>query len=171
MCPIEPAFDKLLGLPCWNVKRGYGSFLTMEFGSQHLEIRAPVETNTSPRVKRWLSRRQVTVRGDWHLWIYCCDWRLFVQGKLIGDSTNARRIDRAAQELNGQKFQEIRIGARGARTMFAFDLGAVLETKPFDRQSEQWHLYEPDGHVLTWRADRTHEYGKANYFRASDLKA
>jgi hypothetical protein len=60
--------------------------------------------------------------------------------------------------LNGQKLQAVTVG-RGAGTHFAFDLGAELETKPYDRSSEQWLLYEPDGRVLTWRADQKYQYG------------
>jgi hypothetical protein len=41
-------------------------------------------------------------------------------------------------------------------------LGAELETKPFNRTSEQWLLYEPDGNVLAWRADRKYRHGPGN---------
>jgi hypothetical protein len=67
-----------------------------------------------------------------------------------------------ARELDGQKLLEASVNSRGARTRFVFDLGAELETKPYNRSSEQWFLYEPDGHVLTWRADRKYAYGMGN---------
>jgi hypothetical protein len=111
------------------------------------------------RVKRLLARRSVLVRGRWHLRIHSCEWRVRAKGKIVGDWTTPRRIERAARELNGQKLQEVKVTARGAVTVFAFDLGAELETKPYDRSSEQWLLYEPDGRVLTWRADRKYQYG------------
>jgi hypothetical protein len=57
---------------------------------------------------------------------------------------------------------DVRLSPRGARTSFIFDLGAELETKPYDRASEQWLLYEPDGYVLTWRADRKYAYAEGN---------
>jgi hypothetical protein len=156
---IERSFSKLLGMPCWGVSRGFGSFLTLEFGAPRLIVREPVVTSTeaSPRVKRVLAKRSVHVRGDWHLWIHSCEWRVQAQGKLIGDWTTPRRIQRAARELNGQSLQEVTVGRRGAATRFAFDLGAELETKPYDRSGEQWLLYEPDGTVLTWRADRKYQ--------------
>jgi hypothetical protein len=45
------------------------------------------------------------------------------------------------------------------RSYFEFDLGGRLETKPFDRASEQWSLYEPNGNVLSVRADKRYSYG------------
>jgi hypothetical protein len=164
MSQIERSFAKLLGMPCWGVSRGFGSFLTLEFGSPQLVVREPVSpaTEASPRVKRLLARRSVHVRGRWHLWVHSCEWQVRTEGRIFGDWTTPRRIERAARELNGQKLQEVTVGPRGARTRFVFDLGAELETKPYDRSSEQWLLYEPDGRVLTWRADRKYQYGSGD---------
>ena len=164
MTQIERSFSKLRGKPCWGVTRGYGSFLTLEFGSPHLVVREPRTPvhSTSRRVRALFARRSVRVRGQWHLWIYCCEWLVRTKGDVVGDSTTSRRIDRAARELNGQKLLEVIINPRGARTRFVFDLGAELETKPFDRTREQWLLSEPSGHVLSWRADRKYAYGPGN---------
>jgi hypothetical protein len=84
------------------------------------------------------------------------------RGTVVGDWTTRPRIDRAGREPNGQRLLDIRISPRGARTRFVFDLGAELATKPYDRASEQWLLYEPKGYVLTWRADRKYAYGQEN---------
>jgi hypothetical protein len=48
------------------------------------------------------------------------------------------------------------------RSYFEFDLGGRLETKSFDRMSEQWLLYEPRGNVLTVRADKRYSYGSGD---------
>jgi hypothetical protein len=109
-----------------------------------------------------LARRSIHVRGRWHLWIHSCEWRVQTKGRIVGDWTTPRRIERAAQELNGQKLRDVRVTARGSGSVFAFEFGAVLETKPYDRSSQQWLLYEPDGRVLTWRADRKYQYGSSN---------
>jgi hypothetical protein len=161
MSQIERSFSTLLGLPCWGVSRGFGSFLVLEFGSPHLVVREPMlpKAEASTRVERLLARRSVHVRGRWHLWIHSCEWRVQANEKIVGDWTTPRRIERAARGLNGQKLQDVKVTARGAGTVFAFDLGAELETKPYDRSSEQWLLYEADGRVLTWRADRKYQYG------------
>ena len=79
---------------------------------------------------------------------------------LVADDTSSRRrIDRAARYLNGQKLVHSRVVLRGMRTVFEFDLGGRLETKPYNRTSEQWMLYEPNGNVLTVRADKHYTYG------------
>lgn len=64
--------------------------------------------------------------------------------------------------MNGQKLISVSLRQRGARTWFQFDLGAELETKPFDRTSEQGLLYEPGGYVLSFRADRRYNYAPGN---------
>lgn len=102
------------------------------------------------------------VRGDWHLWVYCCDWAVFNGSKLIGDSASNARMDRAAAFLDGQKLLSARVIARGVRSIFEFDLGARLETRPYDRTSEQWMLFEPKGNVLAVRADKRYSYGRGN---------
>ena len=161
MNQLERSFSPLLELPCWGVSRGFGTFLVLEFGPPQLVVREPAlpTAEASRRVQRRLARRSVHVRGRWHLWIHSCAWRVHAKGKTVGDWTTPRRIERAARELDGQKLQDVTVAARGAGTAFAFDLGAELETKPYDRSSEQWLLYEPDGRVLTWRGDRKYQYG------------
>jgi hypothetical protein len=153
-------FRKLYTLPCWNVKPGCGSFLTFEFGQPHLEIDEPREpkNEVSPKVRRWLASRRIYVHGDWHLWIYGCDWFVSQGGKVVADCTSRRRIQKAADTLDGQKLVAATIIPRGSRSIFEFDLGGRLETKPYDRKSEQWMLFTPSGRVLTLRADRMYSY-------------
>jgi hypothetical protein len=157
---FQEAYSKLYGKPCWNVKPGHGSFLTFEFGEPRIEIIEPrtTEGRVSARVRRNLARRIVYPRGEWHLWIYCCDWSVSRSGKVVGDCSTNRRIRKAADDLDGQVLTDITIVKRGCRTIFEFDLGSVMETKPYDRGSEQWMLYEPSGNVLTLRADKRYSY-------------
>jgi hypothetical protein len=160
---VQARFQALYGLPCWNVRPGYGSFLTMEFGDPHLKIREPREApDRSLPVQRANARRQVTIRGEWHLWIYCCQWHVYRGDKLIGESalesSSKKPIVRAAEELDGQKLIHVSVDAQKAHTMFQFDLGSRLETRPYDDASEQWMLYEPAGNVLSFRADGHYSY-------------
>jgi hypothetical protein len=152
-------FRKLYGHPCWLVKPGYAGFLTMEFGEPHLEIREPTDSHAaSKQVRELFARRMVTVRGDWHLWICWCDWAVFSNGKIIGELSTTRRIQRAAHVLDGQKLISFSLGKRKGHSVFEFDLGARLETLPYDRKSEQWMLFTPTGRVLTLRADDQYSY-------------
>jgi hypothetical protein len=163
MNPIERAFSQIVGRPCWGVKRAYGSFLTMEFGPPRLLVRQPMQSQTeSRRVRRSLAQRRVHVRGRWHLWIYGCDWSLRLNGKVVGDSSTKKRIDRATSALEGQELVAVKISDRGARTSFVFDLGGELETRPYDRCSEQWLLFGPNHRALIWRADRRYSHAASN---------
>jgi hypothetical protein len=86
--PLRQTFAPLIGLPAWFVRKGYGSSLTMEFGNPHLEIRQPkaASPQVSDQVRRALARRLVLPRGDWHLWIYCCHWRVLAEDREIACS-------------------------------------------------------------------------------------
>ena len=161
---LDRWFRPVLGRPCWGVRRGWGSFLTLEFGRPRLLVREPVsdlEKFSTKEARELFQLRQVTVRGQWHLWIYCCDWTVHHRGRLVGDSSSPRRIDRAAWYLDGQKLVDVSLAPRGARVHLTFDLGAVLTTVPYSRREEQWMLYEPGGNVLTFRADRHYCYAIA----------
>jgi hypothetical protein len=160
---IEKAFKPLRKLPCWQAERGYGSFLTMEFGNPSLEIREPKKPleKVSIKVKKVLERRNITVKGDWHLWIYCCDWGVFEGNDLIGDCSKKKSMDRAAAQLNGQMLKKVRVYKNG-RTDFKFEYGTLLMTRPYDKDSEQWMLFEPNGNVLTFKADGNISYQPAD---------
>ena len=113
------------------------------------------------RVRDALARRQVTLRGEWHLWIYCCEWCVFSCRKIVGDSSSSCAIRKAIDHLDSQALVQASFSYRGCRSVFEFDLGARLITKPCDTDSEQWMLYEPTGKVLTLRGTDmfTHQPG------------
>jgi hypothetical protein len=161
---IEEIFRSLYGKPCWNVRPGHGSFLTLEFGQPHLVVREPSTAvpGATKKVREAVARRLVTVRGDWHLWIYCCDWKVFKGGTLIGDSSTDARIARAGNFLDGQGLTRFTISRRDVSYVFEFDLGGKLRTRPYNRHSEQWMLFEPSGMVLTVRADARYKYSRSD---------
>jgi hypothetical protein len=152
---VARVVHKLYGRPCWNVRPGFGSFLTLEFGEPHLEIREPIapKKNIPGFMRKSLGRRGVYLCGDWRLWIYCCDWEVLSGRKRIGDSSRKVRIRKAAEFLNGQKMTHFSISPRKVICTFRFDLGGILRTMPYDTESEQWMLYEPSHKVLVVRAD------------------
>jgi hypothetical protein len=62
---VRNLWKPLIGQLVWSVRRGVGSFLTMEFGAPHLSIREPITPKAarSAKVRRALSRRRVFVEG------------------------------------------------------------------------------------------------------------
>jgi hypothetical protein len=157
---FEKVFGRLYGELCWGVRPGHGSFLTLEFGKPHLEIRerAIAKHDVSAGVRSRLASRRVDVRGEWNLWIYCCDWEVLSAGKHIGDSSTKVKIRAAADFLGGQKLVRFSQSARNSGSEFEFDLGAKLRTRPYDSKSEQWMLFEPSRKVLLVRADGRYVY-------------
>ncbi len=159
---IVELFQPLIGVPSWNVKKGYGSFLTFEFGNPSIEIREPRDVpNSSPRVRQIFARRRVTLRGQWHLWVYCCGWRIWIgKNELAFNESTDDEIARACSELDGQAIQDVICQPKFGRTRFVFDLGGILDTAPYDEElSEQWMLYLPDGNVYTYRSDGAVSFG------------
>jgi len=162
---FENAFGKIYGLPAWRVSPGWGSFLTLEFGDPHLEVREPVvaKGNVSERVKKDLALRRVFIHGDWHLWINCCNWEVTSGGNPVGKSTVARSIQTAADFLDGQKLTQFTLDPEPMRSVFEFDLGGKLETHPYDNESEQWLFYDRRAHtVLILRADGMYSLGPSD---------
>jgi hypothetical protein len=162
---FETVFKEIYGKPCWQVKRGYGSFLTLEFGDPHLEIREPKvpKENVTGPVRQLMKSRLIFIHGDWHLWIYCCDWKVFHGKKLVGDSSTRVAMRHAANFLDGQKLVGFSLRPQRVQCTFEFDLGGRLETRPYDRRSEQWHFYDRREHMtLTLRADGYHQYDRSD---------
>src|SRR5260370_42664315 len=102
------------------------------------------------------------VRGQWWLWIYCSFWRLSLNGELLATGAYAdRRITRAIAQLDGQALTSVTINPTTGASRFKFDLGCVLECRRYERDSdaELWMLYEPNGNVLSVRANGTFTHG------------
>ena len=159
MTIINDIFQSLYGKPCWQVEQGYGSFLTFEFGEPHLRIQEPRQATaqTSEKIRKNMARRFVYVRGDWHLWIYLCDWHIIFKGQeLANDNSNRRTIRKAIIELNGQHLTQVTV-SRSLVSVFEFDLEGRLEVIPnhdaYRKDADLWLLYEPSGNVFTLRAD------------------
>ena len=159
MSIINDVFKPILGKPCWQVKQGYGSFLTFEFGEPRLHIqepRKPSKQASEKLRKRW-ARRSIFIHGDWHLWVYSCDWKIFLKNKEIANDTSTRKvIKNALMELDGQALVSVTI-KKSYVSIFEFDLGGRLELIPnhkdFEGTDELWLFYEPSGNVFTLRAD------------------
>jgi hypothetical protein len=141
----------------------------MNFGKPSLHVREPFSTDSpSEAVQRMASRRRVTVRGEWWLWIYRSHWRLTADDlELATSSSSFRRIERATPEFEGQKLVSVAVKPETGATRFAFDLGCVLHCRRLDRETdaELWLLYKPSGYVLS-----VHGNGTFSHQRATEVK-
>jgi hypothetical protein len=94
--------------------------------------------------------------------MHACDWEVFSKNKRIGGSSREKSVQRAADVLDGQKLLRFSVQSRTARSLFEFDLGAVLKTRPYDKKSEQWLFYEPHYKVLILRADKCYRHARSD---------
>lgn len=136
---IEDIVWQIVGLPAWHVRLGYASFVTMEFGARRS---APDEHP----------------RGEWHLWIYLCDWRLRIYGKEVAHCRGDRAtLTEVVQRLEGRTLESFVIDPDLVTTELHFSDDAVMTVSPArhrrDDSWEPWMLFLPDGRVLSLFAD------------------
>ena len=122
---IEGSFKPLYGQPAWGLHHERHLNLSMNFGKPSIRIREPYSTDSRSEVVRQMAaRRQVTVRGEWWLWVYLCYWRLTSDGlELATGSSSIRRIERATAQLEGQALVSVDVEPETGATRFVFDLG------------------------------------------------
>lgn len=137
---VADCFRPLIGQPCWGVYNGYGSWLTLNFGTPHLEIREPNPESDLPTFRM----RAVHVKGDHQLWINMAQWRIFQDGAAIAHNESERDvIGRAAAGLDGQVLLEAKTQPNPPVTEFTFDLGGRLWVSRYgDWEADHglWHL-------------------------------
>ena len=150
---MKNLFAPLVGQLVWQVRRGIGSFLTLEFGMPHLSIREPIapRASRSPKVRRNLMRRGVYVTGDWHLWVQYGDWVLSTfAGALTSEDPAGSPSDECLRDLDGQRFLSVDGGNMGGSCAFRFDLGGLLEIWPSaEIPDDQWGLYIWNGDIVS----------------------
>ncbi len=159
MSIIDDIFTPVYGKPCWHFEQGYGSFLTLQIGQPYLKIREPRQASAqaSEKVRKRVARRMIQVYGEWRLWIYLCDWRIFSRGQFLANSASTRKtIKQATNELDGQAVTQVSVD-EALLTLFEFDLGGRVEVIPnieeYGSDAVLWHLFEPSGDVFALRSD------------------
>lgn len=160
MTSAQDIFRPLIGLPAWQVRRGHGSFLTMEFGEPHLEIRQPrvVVGEVDERVKKNFQRRRVFVLGKWHFWVQYCNWTLVnPNGRVSSDDTDTAKVDKCLGELDGQILIEVCEDINRASCDLKFDLGGVLMHWPSPEflDDDQWTVHCEDKSVYAYQTNGT----------------
>jgi hypothetical protein len=159
-------FRPFIGQLAWMVQRGFGSFLTMEFGKPHLLVSQPIvpRYSRSARVKRALKRRKVYVTGDWYFWIQC-EWKISTQtGTLTSDHRSGTRRDECLLDLNGQTLLSVARARRRHSLRFKFDLGGELEMWPTPGLDDwHWSLHGWNGEIVTFRKALGYEKKKPKH--------
>ena len=159
---ISRTFRRLYGKPCWGVQYDRQLNLSLNFGKPSLRIREPRGTKSkSPLVQQIFSQRQVRVRGQWWLWIFCAYWRLsLLNMPPVTGSSSGKHINEAIARLDGQKLTLVDVNSLTGATRFGFDLGGTLECRRFAQDSaDLWTLYEPSGNVLAVQGNGTFSHG------------
>ncbi|MFN8411660.1 MAG: hypothetical protein U0Z26_04665 [Anaerolineales bacterium] len=94
------------------MKQGYASFLTFEFGEPrlHIQERRKPTKQLSEKLRKRLARRSIFIHGDWHLWVYACNWKIFLKNQEIANDSSTRKIIKnALWELDGQALVSVTI--------------------------------------------------------------
>src|SRR5208282_6007501 len=132
---IRQYFQPVFRTAPWKVKLGVGSFLTFEFG---------------PRV-----RAHGHVRGQWHLWIYLSNWKLFRGNRQLVDSDADRKlIAVSTRRLEEKALTNLDFNAHTQETTFFFDDFRLVVSpadyldRPDDRDN-YWMFFMPENEVLT----------------------
>ncbi len=130
---IKVLFQPLIGIKAWGASIGWGSFVTIEFGQKHLSDHH--------------------YHGDWHLWLYQCDWELRSDGRLIAHSESQKHIMQLAIEnLNGTELTDQSFDSQNGLTEFTFDNHLHLPCKPYPDAApdeDWWMLFMPDQQVAS----------------------
>ena len=137
---LEAIFRPLVGQKPWQVRLGYGSFVTMEFGKK---------TKDSWGVR---GERISAIHGEWHLWLYQCDWKLTKHRKLVISSDDDRdSIAPALETLEGRTLECVHIYDDNFNTDFFFSGDLTLRSTGYSDEApdeERWLLYMPGHKVL-----------------------
>lgn len=149
MKQLSATLSQLIGTPCWGVRHDQGAFVTLEFGTPRLDIRDGNPHAALPSQRR----RKISVRGEWRLWLYACNWTYEESGELIAhNDSSAAGIAHALDRLDSQKLTRIHTSATTGATSFLFEASSRLSAQPLEPEEPLWHLYMPAGEVLSVRA-------------------
>ena len=140
---LREPLQQLVGQLVWSVKRGHGTFLTMEFGAPHLAVREPIQSKSdTPRVERQMARRRVSIRGDFSLFIQDSQWSISEGDQTVGPDSSEAIVGEALRQLDGQCASAVNFDEAG--TIIEFDLGGIVRLGksifPTEPKSRLWSL-------------------------------
>lgn len=130
---IKAMISPMLGQKAWDVSLGHGSFITLEFGT-------PVSSSEVDKKPC----------GEWHLWVYCCAWRLEDENVVLASSEDSRsKLKVAIQRLEGRELCSVELLRPAWDTIFIFTEGVSLRLFSIHSEEYQhWMLFMPNGNCL-----------------------
>jgi hypothetical protein len=131
---VKSKLSGLIGQKAWGAKLGIGSFLTCEFGK-------PLPGDAPGRG-----------HGEWHLWLYCCAWRLeHFSRSVVGSDDNRSDLQAAVSLLNECTLLGIDIQPPSGDAVFHFDNEVVLRlfSCSVTGQSKHWMVFTPKKETLS----------------------
>ncbi len=149
---LEVVFAPLIGSLVWNVHRGEGRYLTMEFGKPHLRVTEPRgrTSATLKSVQRLSRMRRAYVYGDWALFIQG-DWKVAVEDDWLHSDDEIVLYslkEECLRNLSGQRLVSVEAAEDGRHLSLAFDLTGKLEIwPPAEDDDMQWSLHGWDGNT------------------------
>lgn len=131
-------FQKIAGIKPTRVKLGHGSFITIDFGR---DIPEQVKTRNGLVTKYF---------GEWHLWIYMCDWRIDKDKKpFVGCEDTREKIESSLPELAERELKGVEILNNAFDAKLTFGNNIELHLFSFYTQDEkQWMLFTPENKVF-----------------------
>lgn len=139
-------------MPCWQAKQGYGSYLSLDFGTPVLKIR---EFSSDSDKKR-----HATVIGSYTLVFSTCYWRLeHKENTLIHCESSREDISNALYNLCGESLCKVFVFPESRESQFCFEFGSVIACMPYEELDPDgapygcWALLSPSGTLFEYRAD------------------
>ncbi len=125
---------QFVGEKARNVKLGHGSFVTIDFGR---------DTTVEVRTRKGVSW---SVRGEWHLWVYMCAWRIDQNQKpFVGSNDTQELIREKLREMQGKALISATILNDAFDAKFSFSDGFELHLFSYQvTDHEQWMLFVPE---------------------------
>lgn len=130
-------------LPCWQVKRGYGTFLTLDMGE---------------RVSKQKKDGSKYLQGSVHLWIYLCDWIVLCEGVEIvsSETIDSEEITKNLNHLLDKRLLDIQFDkeAQYVSLIFSDNYTIVLsrDDDEFDPEDDFFMLFLPDETIICCNA-------------------
>jgi hypothetical protein len=153
MQKIQYIFCPLIGQMAWSVRRGAGSFLALEFGRSHLQVREPRKSESeSQKVKENAAQRRVFIHGQWHLLIMNVEWNISVTNKACNCDDEHSKVDDVLRKIDGQILTAVHYDLHEMLPIFEFDLGGIIRLVSSKRAKEGdflWSLsHFDDGYTV-----------------------